>query len=136
MYHFGQGLSVDYKLTMEWYLKARKNGSINATNNIGVLYGDVRNYRPALKWYLEAANKENSCAQFNVGLFYEQGHGVKIDKQYALEWFDKSAEQGYKEAKDGIKRLNEEGYYINDRQKSKCLYKIIITFFFDKVPLV
>jgi TPR repeat protein len=125
MYDHGQDLPVDYKLAMEWYLKAYHNGSIAATNNIGCLYGNAqgvaRDYKLALKWFLEAVNKNDSCSQYNVGSYYEKGHGVKVDKQYALEWFEKSDKQGYEEAKSGIKRLNEQGYYIGDRQKSKYL---------------
>jgi TPR repeat protein len=125
MYGHGQGLSVDYKLAMEWYLKAHHNGNIAATNNIGCLYGRAqgvaRDYKLALKWYLEAANKADYCSQYNVGTYYEKGHGVKVDKQYALEWFEKSAEHRYEKAKVGIKRLNKQGYYIDDRQKGKYL---------------
>jgi TPR repeat protein len=125
IYDNGQGLSADYNLAMEWYLKAHNNGNTDAANNIGCLYdsgyGDTKDYKLALKWFLEAANKADSCSQYNVGSYYENGCGVETDKQYALEWFEKSDKQGYEEAKDGIKRLNEQGYYIDDRQKSKYL---------------
>jgi TPR repeat protein len=67
-----------------------------------------------------------------LGYITKKGHGVKVDKQYALEWFEKSAEQGHEKAKARTNLLNEEGYYIDDRQKSKCLYNIIPTSFLIK----
>jgi TPR repeat protein len=49
MYNYGEGLSVDYMLAMEWYLKAHYNGNILSANNIGCLYyhaqGVTRDYK-------------------------------------------------------------------------------------------
>ncbi|KAI8890924.1 hypothetical protein K501DRAFT_265429 [Backusella circina FSU 941] len=47
--------------------------------------------------------------------------------QYALEWYEKSAEQGYDLQKKKVKLLNKEGFYIDDRQK-KSPFGIAIHF--------
>jgi TPR repeat protein len=39
MYHHGEGVSVDYKLAMEWYMKARDNGNPAAANYIREMHG-------------------------------------------------------------------------------------------------
>jgi TPR repeat protein len=123
MHHKGLGVTIDYKSAMEWYLKAHNNGDASATNNIGSLYdvgaGVKQDYKAALKWYLEAASKENACALYGVGMYYEKGRGVEKDVQYALEWFEKSATLGFELAKSQIKRLNNKGHHIGDRQRSR-----------------
>jgi TPR repeat protein len=35
MYQNGHGVSVDYKEAMNWFMKAAKNGNLNAMNDIG-----------------------------------------------------------------------------------------------------
>jgi hypothetical protein len=42
-----------------------------------------------------------------------------MNKKYALELYERSAEQGYKGAKASIRSLNKEGYYIDVLQRSK-----------------
>lgn len=38
-----------------------------------------------------------------------------------MEWYEKSAEQGCEESKNKVKKLNEQGVYIDERQKSKLV---------------
>lgn len=113
MYHCGKGVSVNYELAMEWYLKAHNNGNTDATNNIGYMYGHgqgvTTDAQLASKWYLEAADKGNACAQNNAGYSYENGIGIKRDVTIALEWYEKSAGQGFEKAKHNIVRLNKQG---------------------------
>ena len=40
-----------------------------------------------------------------MGVCYEMGIGVKKDKQEAVKWYRKAAEQGHSKAKDDLKRL-------------------------------
>jgi TPR repeat protein len=125
MYEHGRGVRINYSLAMEFYLKAHNNGNVTATNNAGFLYhsgkGVTRDDKTALKWYLESADKRDKCGQFNVGLCYELGLSVRKDAQYALEWYEKSELQGHVAAKCSIKRLNNQGYYIDERQRSNYL---------------
>jgi TPR repeat protein len=70
MYHQGEGVSVDYKLAMKWYIRAHNNGCIVAANNIGYLYGNgqgvAKDYGLALKWFLEGAKKADSFCQYGA----------------------------------------------------------------------
>ncbi|MGJ8672147.1 tetratricopeptide repeat protein [Rubritalea sp.] len=47
---------------------------------------------------LTTAEAGDAEAQFEVGLCYQRGKGVEKDGDVAIEWYKKSAEQGYKEA--------------------------------------
>lgn len=44
---------------------------------------------------LEQAREGDMFAQYNLGLIYRDGLGVSPNRQLALEWFTKAAEQGY-----------------------------------------
>jgi len=57
----GLGVRLDYNEAMEWYLKAAKQGNVNAQRNIGGMYqkghGVEQNYHQAMEWFLKAANQ-------------------------------------------------------------------------------
>ena len=42
---------------------------------------------------------------YNVGIFYEYGKGVLKNKKKALEWYKKSADAGYENAKKKLETL-------------------------------
>ncbi len=44
-------------------------------------------------------------AQDDVGFMYESGRGVPKDRAQAIEWYRRSAQQGYQPAKDALKRF-------------------------------
>jgi TPR repeat protein len=46
----------------------------------------------------------------------------------ALKWYQKSAEQEYKEAEQQLKHLNDKWAYLEDKEKSKCLYFMLASF--------
>lgn len=48
-------------------------------------------------------------AQFNLGVLYDQGHGVTLDDQKAIEWYRKAAEQGLPQAQINLAIMYEEG---------------------------
>ena len=89
---------------MEWYQKAAAQGNDKALFAIGRLYAnglDERNpdNKKAYEYYLQAANKGLRDAQFRVGVALLFGQGVDRDKKAAMEWINKSANQGYMAAK-------------------------------------
>ena len=49
-------------------------------------------------WYNLAANQGHAQAQFNLAEMYAKGLGVEMDKNKALKWHSKSADQGYSDA--------------------------------------
>jgi tetratricopeptide (TPR) repeat protein len=132
IYDYGQSVVIDYKHAMDWYLKAHKNGNIYAANNIGLLYekgrGVLKNYQLAMEWYLKSANSGNQYAQYNIGYLYERGRGVTIDKQQALEWYQRSENRGYRQAHEKIRKLNNEDYHLDVRQRGNCVQSIGVSF--------
>ena len=46
----------------------------------------------------EGAGHNDARAQFALGLMYENGEGLTADLAQALEWYTKSADQGYAKA--------------------------------------
>jgi serine/threonine protein kinase len=51
------------------------------------------------------AEEGNAEAQDDVGFMYESGRGVEKDRAQAVDWYRKSAAQGYQPAKDALKRF-------------------------------
>ena len=89
---------------MEWYQKAAAQGNDKALFAIGRLYAnglDERNpdNKKAYEYYLQAADKGLRDAQFRVGIALLFGQGIDRDKKAAMEWINKSANQGYMAAK-------------------------------------
>ena len=48
-------------------------------------------------------------AQFNLGVLYDNGHGVPMDDQKAIEWYRKAAEQGLSQAQINLGIMYAEG---------------------------
>ena len=44
-------------------------------------------------------------AQYQMGFFYDCGIGIRSDKDEALKWYSKAAEQGYADAIEELKKL-------------------------------
>ena len=55
--------------------------------------------------HLNQAEGGDPAAQLQVGYYYEVGLGVKQDKAKALKWYNKSAQQGNREAIKNLVRL-------------------------------
>lgn len=85
---------------MEWYQKAAAQGNDKAIFAIGRLYAnglDEKNpdNKKAYEYYLQAADKGLRDAQYRVGIALFFGKGVDKDRDTAVEWIRKSADQGY-----------------------------------------
>ncbi|MEJ2137006.1 MAG: tetratricopeptide repeat protein [Desulfofustis sp.] len=55
-------------------------------------------WQSLFKEKLRDANKGDSAAQYDVGSMYQNGRGVKADRDKAIEWYTRAAEQENKEA--------------------------------------
>jgi TPR repeat protein len=56
-------------------------------------------------------------AQYNTGRCCKKGFGIRKDFMEALEWYTKSADQGFKVAKDRVLWLNRKGHFIERKGK-------------------
>lgn len=78
---------------------------INEIFQAGVRAHDQKNYPEALAQFTRAAELGNSAAAFNLGLMYKNGEGTEKDRNQALMWARKAAEQGVAKADVLVERL-------------------------------
>jgi len=88
-----------------WFERATFNGSTDAYANLAILY--EKEFRDVLAEMRVAANNGNAMAAFNLGWINARGllspEGLMQDINIAKDWFEKSAELGFK---DAIEELN------------------------------
>ena len=82
-----------------------------AQNNLGVIYynGEYarQDYKKAFDYYMMAAEQGNEIAQDNLADMYYYGEGVAQSIEQAKEWYGKSCDNGYKEACEIYRELND-----------------------------
>jgi uncharacterized protein len=76
LYSQGSGIPQNYAQAAAWYLKAAKQGSVVAQEEL-----------------IEAATQGNVDAQAALGRLYSQGPGVPLDFGQAAAWYRKAADQ-------------------------------------------
>jgi len=109
MYYSGSGIKKDFSLAHKWLKKSAINGNKLAQLKLGHFYRQGNNlvnqdYNKALYWYFKAAAQKYPPAQYYVGFCYYNGYGIKKDIQKATYWMYLSSKNGYKFAKDFMKR--------------------------------
>jgi len=89
-----------------WFEKAGYNDVVQAYADLSVLYENDE--RDVLKEIEALANKGDAMAQYNIGWINGRGllteDGLKQDEDVAKSWFEKSAELGFEDAIDILKR--------------------------------
>jgi len=67
IYRKGDGISVDYKEALKWYLMAAEQEHVRSQFTLGVLYslgvGVTQNVNEAIKWYRLAAEQGDEQAR-------------------------------------------------------------------------
>ncbi|WP_447412430.1 tetratricopeptide repeat protein, partial [Clostridium perfringens] len=58
----------------------------------------AKNYSDAYELWKPLADSGSARAQYDLGLLYDHGFGVPNDHAKAVEWYRKSAAQGYAQA--------------------------------------
>ena len=100
---------------IEWLRKAAERGYAEAQLMLGYIYSDEEgwygddvdiDFEKSAMWFGKAAIQGNAHAQYELGKLYEFGKGVMKDIQVALPWYQKSAEQGYEEAIEKLKKFS------------------------------
>ncbi|POG75296.1 uncharacterized protein OCT59_024287 [Rhizophagus irregularis] len=95
----------DYNKAFELSKKSAEGGDLGGITLLGYCYnygiGTKIDKQRAFELYQNAANLGEMVAQYNLGTIYELGEGITIiDIDKAIHWYEKSAKQGNKEAKD------------------------------------
>ncbi|MEO5344775.1 MAG: serine/threonine-protein kinase [Magnetococcus sp. YQC-9] len=123
MYLRGHGTDKNVKLAVEWFRKAAQKGNALAMINMANqhLSGDgvEKDDREAFKLLRMAADQGHVQGQYWVGVMYEHGRGVPKDESEALKWYRKSADQGDNDAKNALKRLQNQQSKTNNQQAEK-----------------
>lgn len=73
----------------------------NTHHNKGVIYGTrppIQVDQEKFKKVYQEAVKGDMEYQYSLAMCYKYGYGVKEDKEKALFWFKKAADQGHKQA--------------------------------------
>ena len=79
----------------------------------GTVFGDDSEF---FKRKISEAEKGDPTAQFSVGASYAMGVGVKRDSAKALQWLERSANQGYDEAQIFLGRMYFVGQGVKKNQ--------------------
>jgi TPR repeat protein len=91
MYHYGNGIDIDYDKAMNWYLKAAAQGQAAAQANLGTIYlhgqGVQIDYAEAYSWFLNAAKQGDPGGFFNLGQLYDYGLHVPKDNIKAYAYY-------------------------------------------------
>ena len=95
----------DDEKAVEWFKKAAYLGDSFGKYNLGACYmvgkGVPQDLDKAKELFTDAAEDGNSMAQYGLGVYYDS---IGDDKT-AVEWFTKSAEQGYADAQSKLESL-------------------------------
>ncbi len=116
------GIRQDYKVALEWYLKAVENGSHAAEFRLGEMYylgrGVQCDHEMGLQWYRKAAEHGEANAQYKLGTILD-------DEGEALSWLRMAASQGFPRAQVYMAILYQEGEYglPRDATESSRLFR-------------
>ncbi len=98
----GRGGESGAAEAVKWYSLAAEQGSVEAMNALGVMYGAGRgvpqDYEASRACFQKAAELGDAKAQNNLGIIFDNGQGVEQDFAEAAKWYAMAAKQGHAEA--------------------------------------
>ncbi|WP_394225613.1 tetratricopeptide repeat protein [Pseudoalteromonas spongiae] len=105
-FELGKVVGVDVekrkRLAFDYYLKAARNGSINAQRKLASRYSNETSvvYQPekAAQWLTAAVEQDDNKAKLELGALYLKGEGVSKDQARGLALIKGSADAGYDKA--------------------------------------
>jgi len=91
---------VDLETAFKWYLRAAKNGHVEAMREVGQSYmyaeGVKKDFKNAYIWLKKAADKRDTEAVFSIGVIFIEGWGRDKDLGSAISWFKRAATDDHK----------------------------------------
>jgi TPR repeat protein len=79
--------------------------------NEGFLAAESGDFNAAVQQWGPLADQGHPIAQFNMALLYHSGLGVDLNEAAALEWYKKSAKNGYYKAQEYMAVGYREGWF-------------------------
>ena len=118
MYYFGYGVEANEEKAKKHYENAAALGSLKAHYFLGHIYQNRRDPE-AEKYYLYCAYNGDVESMFNLAALYVDGTMGGVQKEKAHAWFSKADDNGMKEAKKALDKLEESmGFMEISRAKS------------------
>lgn len=108
MYQNGNGVASDKEQAKFYYKSGALLGDKNASWRFGLICKDEMEYPEAYKFFLKAAEKGQGMAMYELAKLYEEGLGVTMSRERAIEWYTKCVDSNYiarSEARKALKRL-------------------------------
>ncbi|MDB5555913.1 MAG: caspase domain protein [Rhizobium sp.] len=122
------GISKNYKVAFDWYLKAAQQDYANAQASVGWLYreglGVERDYAKSLDFYRKAAVQGDINAMGSVGYALQNGFGTEINFDEARYWYEKGVEKNDAYSLSALAWLYREGKGVDqDYGRALDLYR-------------
>lgn len=109
MYQNGYGVATDKEQAKFYYKSGALLGDKNASWRFGLLCKDEMEYPEAYKFFLKAAEKGQGMAMYELAKLYEEGLGVTMSREKAIEWYTKCVNSNYVARSDARKALRRLG---------------------------
>ncbi len=90
--------------------------------NAGLLASESGDYVAAVMAWQPLASQGDAAAQFNLALMYHRGLGIAPDEQKAVQWYHKSASNGYVKAQEFLAAAYREGWFGLEKNPQKAKY--------------
>ena len=90
--------------------------------NEGFLAAEGGDYQSAVQQWGPLADQGHAIAQFNMALLYHSGLGVDLNEAAALEWYEKSAKNGYYKAQEYMAVGYREGWFGLPKDSKQATY--------------
>lgn len=115
-YAQGSGVEPDFQKAMRWWKHAAMRGNTDSQYNLGIIYiSGKAHVKPdlnkAIRYWRMAAINGDEVAQFNLGALYANGVGMSSRTCEASRWWQKSAENGFEQAKVALAMLQSKKDY-------------------------
>lgn len=107
-YYYGNGTKKDRRLAKEWYGRASDAGMDSSTTQLGVMYHEDGNDDKAFALFKEAADRGFPEAMGWLAACYQYGYGTEVNSLAAVQWLEKAASLGSREAAQALQYLYNE----------------------------
>ena len=118
-YRFGLGTIKDGNEAVRWYWKAAEQDDLQSIYALGEFYmwgsyGLEKNTEKAVQMWHKAAETGDVIAQHSLGNLYLEGLYVVQNREEAIKWYRKAAQQGYKPSREKLLTLGCEENELNE----------------------
>lgn len=107
-YYYGNGTKKDRRLAKEWYGRSSDAGMDSSTTQLGVMYHEDGNDDKAFALFKEAADRGFPEAMGWLAACYQYGYGTEVNSLAAVQWLEKAASLGSREAEQALQYLYKE----------------------------